>query len=170
MVEISFIQAGYVLLYRSNKLISRLIRFFQKSPYYHAGLVVELWGELFVAESDRHGLTVNRLIDSIKGDGITILQPKFEYDPIQINKFVIPILGKHKYDMMSLFFYQVIYLMTGKWIGRRDEHASKRLYCSEFVAYVFHCLYQKFDDWYKTNPRMIFENPNFNHFELENKY
>ena len=168
-VDINFIKPGYILLYQSEKLLSRIIRFFQKCPYYHAGIVVELWGEFFVAESNSHGLTVNRLEDSIKNCKILILKPKFEYDYIQINKFVIPILGKHKYDMMSLLFYQLIYLITGKWIGRKDEHASKRLYCSEFVAYVFHSLYDVFQEWYMTNPRMIFENPNFDHFDLINK-
>jgi hypothetical protein len=168
-VDLTFIKPGYVLLYRSEKLLSRLIRFFQKSPYHHAGLVIELWGEIFVAESDSHGLTVNRIKDSIKGYTNIVLQPKFEYDPIKINKFVVPILGKHKYDSMSLLFYQLVYLITGKWIGRKDEHASKRLYCSEFVAYVFYNLNNIFEDWYKTNPRMIFENPNFTHFKLVNK-
>lgn len=169
IVDLPFIQPGYVLMYRSEKLLSRLIRFFQKSPYHHTGLVIELWGELFVAESDSHGLTVNKLSDSIKGYKIVVLKPKFEFDPIVINKFVVPLLGKHKYDVMSLFVYQVIYLITGNWIGRKDTHASKRLYCSEFVAYVFHSLYGKFNDWYKTNPRMIFENTSFDHFELVNK-
>jgi hypothetical protein len=168
-VDITFIQPGYILLYRSEKLLSKIIRFLQKCPYHHSGIVIELWGELFVAESKTHGLSVNRLHDSIRRSKIMVLKPKFEYDPIQINKFVVPILGKHKYDIMSLLFYQFIYLITGKWIGRRDEHASKRLYCSEFVAYVFHSLFNVFHDWYKTNPRMIFENPNFDHFVLKNK-
>jgi len=167
--DISIIQAGFILLYKSNSFVSRMIRFFMKCPYHHAGLVVELWGELFVAESNMHGLTVNNLLDSIKKSKILVLKPKIEVDPIQINKFVIPILGKHKYDIMSLIVYQVIYLFTGKWIGRKDEHAKKRLYCSEFVAYVYFSLYGIFPEWYKTNPRMIFENSNFDHFLLQNK-
>jgi hypothetical protein len=168
-VDITFIKPGYILLYRSEKLLSKLIRFFQKCPYHHAGVVIELWGELFVAESNSHGLTVNRLADSIKVSTILILRPKFEFDSIAINKFVVPILGKHKYDMMSLIVYQLIYLLTRKWFGRKDVHASKRLYCSEFVAYVFFSLHGIFPDWYKTNPRMIFDNSNFDHFDLLNK-
>jgi len=168
-VDLTFIQPGNILLYRSEKLLSKLIRFFQKCPYHHAGIVVELWGELFVAESNSHGLTVNKLEDSIKGSQILILQPQFEIDYIQINKFVIPILGKHKYDIMSLLVFQLYYTLTGVWLGKHDEHASKRLYCSEFVAYVYHRLYDVFHEWWKTNPRMIFENSSFNHFELVNK-
>jgi hypothetical protein len=168
-VDITFIKPGFVLMYRSNKFISKAIRFFLKCPYHHVGLVIELWGELFVAESKRHGLEINRLEDSIRYSRILVLKPKFEYDSVQINKFVVPLLGKHKYDIMSLYFFQLVYLLTGKWIGKRDEHASKRLYCSEFVAYVFHNFYGRFHDWYKTNPRMIFENSNFDHFILTKK-
>lgn len=164
--DVSFIQPGDVLLYHSHNLISKVIRFFIKSPFSHASLVVELWGELFIAESTMKGLTVSPLRDSIKGSKILILKPKMEIDPIKINKFVIPLLGKHKYDLMSSLIFQFIFLITGKWIGLRGVQAKNRLYCSEFVAFVFFSLYNIFPDWYEINPRMIFENPNFDHFVL----
>lgn len=168
-VEKSFIQPGYILLYRSNRFISKAIRYFLKCPYHHVGLVIEVYDELFVAESKRQGLSINRLNDSIKGSKIMVLKPKFDYNPVEIGKFVVPLLGKHRYDIMSLYIFQLIYILTGKWLGKKDEHASKRLYCSEFVAYVFHSLYNIFHDWFKTHPKMIYQSPDFDHFILINK-
>jgi hypothetical protein len=38
-----------------------------------------------------------------------------------------------RYDFLGLW-YQIVYILTGKWKGNSFEKASERMYCTEAVA------------------------------------
>ena len=163
----SELRTGDILLYKSNHFLARAIRFFTNGKVNHAGIFVEIWGEMFVAESEKEGFIPNKLADSIKGREIWVMR---HGKPIDAKKFAIRItsmLGKHRYDFASLLFFQVWYSITGKWIGKKDEHASKRLYCSEAIAYIYNKETGEMPEWWKYNPKMIWNESGFYKEKLE---
>lgn len=161
------LKTGDILLYRSTHFLARAIRFFTKGKVNHASFCVKIWGEMFVAESEKEGFITNKLADSINGREIWVMR---YHKPIDAKKFALRItsmLGKHRYDFASLLFFQVWYAITGKWIGKRDEHASKRLYCSEAIAYIYNKEIGIMNEWWRYNPQMIYEETGFTVDKLE---
>lgn len=166
-MKITDLKTGDILLYRSKNILARAIRLFTRGKVNHASICVEIWGEMFVAESEKVGFVLNKLNDSIKGREIWVLRYK---NPIESNRFakrIVLMLGKHRYDFASLLFFQVWYTITGKWIGKKDEHASKRLYCSEAIAYIYSKETGEMTSWWTYNPKMIWDEPNFIREKLE---
>lgn len=172
-IKMKDLKTGYVLLYTSTHFLSRAIRFFTRSTVNHASICIEEWGEMFVAESDKQGFVPNRILSSIKGRQILVLKPMVPYDEKEMGKQITSMLGHHRYDFASLLFFQVIYNVTkwwngkGKWLGKQGEKASRRLYCSEAIAFIYNRLTGIMPEWWKYNPDMILRDPNFEHFELE---
>lgn len=133
----------------------------------HASIVVIIDGVPFVAESESKGFILNPLEDSVKGRKIFVKRFNGRTDEAAIIRMVLLMLGRHRYDYFSLLFFQVYYSLTGKWIGKRDEHASKRLYCSEAIAYIFNKLTGLMVKWWMYNPQMLYDQPGFDLYELE---
>lgn len=163
---------GSILLFSSKSFIARAIQFFQRNRYNHAGLLVKLFEEWYVAEAEARGLVLNKLADRLHGNKVLMLTPKFEGKPAEITKTVVPMVGKHRYDFFSLLFFQMIYTITGwfnrpVWIGRRGNAAGKRLYCSEVCALVYHVVYGMFSQWWKYNPAMLYNSNQFTHHKVE---
>lgn len=161
------LRTGDILLYRSSHFLARAIRFFTRGQVNHAAICLSIWNEMFVAESERPGFIPNKLADSIKGREVWVMRYN---KPINERSFALRIsamLGKHRYDFASLLFFQVWYAITGKWVGRRDSHASKRLYCSEAVAYIYNLETGEMPEWWRYNPQMLWNQPGFTKVKLE---
>jgi len=57
------LKSGDILHCYRNTLLSRIICKFTKSKYSHSALVIENWGELFVAGSQYNGTKLRKLKD-----------------------------------------------------------------------------------------------------------
>lgn len=166
------LQEGSILLFSSKSFIARAIQFFQRNRYNHAGLLVKLFEEWYVAEAEARGLVLNKLADRLHGNKVLMLVPRFATMPQEVTKTVVPMVGKHRYDFFSLLFFQMIYTITGwfnrpVWIGRRGNAAGKRLYCSEVCALVYYLVYGIFIEWWKYNPAMLYNSKQFTHHKVE---
>lgn len=128
------------LCYR-NSIMSRLIRFFTSSTYSHASILLDNENRTYVIEAQKKGIhimTYENWIDKYNYSYITftpttILRPESRK---QIHESIWMYVGVRNYDFASLLIHQPLYIITGKWIGRRDKRAQKRLTCSEFIALV----------------------------------
>lgn len=160
-MKIHDLKTGDILLYRSNHLLAKAIRFFTNGKVNHASICVIISDEIFVAESEKEGFVLNKLADSIKGRKILVMRYSASVAEKKLAMRVMSMIGKHRYDFASLLFFQAWYAITGNWIGRRDKHASKRLYCSEAIAYIYNEEVGIMNEWWKYNPQMIFEEPGF---------
>jgi len=166
-MKIEELRTGDILLYRSKGFLPKAIRFFTRGKFNHVSIAVEFWGEMFVAESESKGFVPNKVRESIKGSDVWVMR---YLQPINQRSFAMRItgmLGKHRYDFASLLLFQVWYALTGEWIGKKDKHASKRLYCSEAIAYIYANEVFEMTEWWKYNPQMIWDEPGFICAELE---
>lgn len=131
------IKSGDILFCTGKSLLSKLIMKFTKSNYSHAALAIEVWGEICIIDSQKDGTNLRLLKEWGKNY-------KYKYDIVRPFSFTtemksraIEKMGFTPYDFYSLVILQPLYLITKRWFGKRGEKAEKRMYCSEFVAYVF---------------------------------
>jgi hypothetical protein len=169
-MKINEIRTGDVLLYKSNSLLSKLIRFFS-GKYSHASIVFDSWYKCFVAEADKEGVVPNTIEDSIKGCEILVLRPKFEFDVKGLDQLVTSHLGKHRYNYFLLIIMQLIYQLSNKkiWLYLGETGAKlHRTVCGQFVAYVYNEYSggKYFTDWAMATPESLFESDLFEHFEI----
>jgi hypothetical protein len=164
---------GDIGLVKSNTFLSKGIRFFEnlyrknikKLPpiklYSHCFTVVDIWGELYVAEALIKGLAVRPLDEVFKDytnfSDTIILTPKKKYSAVEQDKIskeaVLSSLKITRYDFIGIV-NQAILTTTGKWIGPGDgSKAERRLYCAEAVATWANKVRPKtFDRPAQTNP------------------
>lgn len=76
-------------------------------------------------------------------------------------------LGK-RYDYISLLVYQVIYSITGVWVGNRTSNA---FYCSEYVAYILSHLTnsKELHKWWSISPAGLYHILNRNGFNMRTR-
>jgi len=67
------LKAGDVLSCTSSRWLSRMIQRFTKSRINHSALVIELWGELYVIDSQIDGTNPRKLVDWQKNITIHIV-------------------------------------------------------------------------------------------------
>jgi len=63
--------------------------------------------------------------------------------------------GDTPYDFKVLLWYQPIYQLAGKWKGKTGPDAEGKMYCSEFVAWVY-----GFPKWWELSPGELFNELN----------
>jgi len=160
-MRVDELKTGDILLYESNSFFSKSHTLFTKGKVNHVGICLEIWDEMFVAESEIKGFVPNKLMDSIKGNEIWVMRYIKPIDEKKFAQMITSMLGKHRYDFASLLFFQLWYSLTGNWIGKKDKNASKRLYCSEAIAYIYSKLVFEMLEWWKYNPKMIWDEENF---------
>lgn len=166
------LQTGDIVLFRTPfkwynpiSYLGAAIRFFTKYPYNHVGVVVSNWGKLFINEAIEKGVISIPVENRFKGEDVLILR-----DPIGIDEEVFArransFLGNTGYDFTSLLMFQLIFQVTKTWIGRTQEKAKKRMYCSEYVAYLY-----GINNWWRVSPDRINNGGTFNVvFEGNNK-
>ncbi len=149
--DIGLIKGKRFKLWEPMTWISSGIRYFMRKYnkrkgypaddiYTHAFTFIDIWGNPYVAEALREGITIQPFEKaySVKDHGrIKILSPADAYDKTEkelISKTAIAsALVPTRYDIMN-FFYQIILVLSGRWIGPKGKRAEKRLYCSEACA------------------------------------
>jgi hypothetical protein len=131
------LKAGDILSCTGKSLLSKAIKKISKSKYSHTALVVEIWGQLFIIDSQSRGTTIKTIKDWTK-------KYNYSYDisrpiefTLEMKNRAIEKCGDTPYDFIGLIIFQPIMILTGKWLGKRGKKADKKLYCSEFISYVF---------------------------------
>ena len=143
------IKVGDVILVKGGSWLARQIQNWmniyrlkkglpKRKLYNHAAVVVNLWGEKYIAEATEKGVTVipNALDYVLFKDTLVLtwIDPLNQKEQDLFSKTAIKYaLEPHRYDFLN-FFYQIKYILTGKWSGPIGKKAEKRLYCTEFAA------------------------------------
>ena len=144
-------KTGDIILVSGIGLLSRMIQFGmdiyrkrkglpKRKLYNHVAVVVELWGTLWIAEASEKGVRVFKYPDDyIRRQNVKVMQfkkPLTEQEQRKFSEVAIKYsLHPTRYDLVN-FWYQMIFILTGKWKGKVNEASRERLYCSEFAAVV----------------------------------
>lgn len=140
-------------------------------PYipHHAGTIVDMWGELHVAESVGKGYVVRPLLVAYSEteweNRVKLFTPAVPYskeEQEKISKQAVKLsLSGIPYDKWSLVF-QVIKIKFKRWMGVKGKKAEKKFYCSEAVATLANYIRPgTFENPAAANPVDIYINKNF---------
>jgi len=146
------LKPGDIVLLGTTRFVSKAIQFFMRIQRKkqglpapkgliasHAGTLVNLWDQLYIAEAQEKGIVVSPFVSEYKNkwDKIKILSPKKAYTVKEqelISKIAIEdSLQPHRYDFFGLW-HQAKMILTGKWTGPTGDKAERRYYCTEAVA------------------------------------
>lgn len=156
------LETGDIVLFRTKPSLNPLswvaagIRFFTRYRYNHVGIVVSNWDKLFINEAVEKGVLSIPLEGRLDGQEIKIIRGINSIDEKVFARKANSFLGKTGYDFSSLLLFQLWFQLTGKWVGKKGDRASRRLYCSEYAAYMY-----ELKDWWTYSPDMIGEEKNF---------
>ena len=141
--------------------LSWAIRFFTRSPWNHAGILVVIDSEVFVIEALAKGITKRNFKEwNIPSDKYyEILRPKERLSKLDEHRVAFEALSLVgiPYDYFNIILHQPILIIFGIWIGRKKQ-GNKKLVCSELVAYLYRDRIKK---WWKTTPKGIFVSGKF---------
>lgn len=150
---------NHTVLWNPISWIGALIRLFTRSPWNHAAMVVEIWGQKYVVESMTRGVTVRPVAVwassnwGRRSKTAMILRYIYKFDEKRMSMTAFSKVGHTKYWFLGTLFFQAIYNTTRIWIGPKSQQkAGKRMYCSQFVAWVYDKMFKNFSDWYKIVP------------------
>ena len=150
------LKKGDILHCTSNGWLGKAIQFFTRSRINHTALVLEVWNELYIIDSQRDGTNLRKAEDWIKEFNYKyiISRPKNQKDIYlnNISKRALSKSGITPYDFKSLFWYQPVYQITGNWKGKEGPDAEGKMYCSEYVAWVY-----ELKNWWKLSPQDVFD-------------
>lgn len=107
----------------------------------HAGMLVYLWGELYIAQAMEKGVEIKPFINEFKGkfNRVKVLSPKKPYSNAEQDKIsrvaIQSALDPTRYDFFGLW-YGLKYILSNKkkWDGPRGDKALSRMYCTEAIA------------------------------------
>lgn len=158
-MQLSEFKTGDIILFHTNLIwyspmswLSALIRFFTKCHYNHVGVVVLNWNVPFLNEAIETGVLPITLKDRLDGRKIRVIRPIKDVDERSFAMKANDKLGHTGYDFSGLLFYQLIYQLTGHWLGHTGNHADGRMYCGEYAAF---CHSEIFEKWWQTAPSDI---------------
>lgn len=152
-MELNDFKTGDIILFHTpikwyNPLtwVTPIIRFLTKNYYNHVGVVVSNWEVPFINEAIETGVITIPLKDRLNGKDIKVL--RHESGLIKSEKeFAVKAngkLGHTGYDFSGLLFYQLIFQLTGCWLGHTGKHAEDRMYCGEYVAWNYEHIFEKY--------------------------
>lgn len=154
MIDKSKIQTGDIIVTKNKHMLSCLIRKITGSKWSHAEVIARWENTIYESVGavgwGVRGIDLDRYL---KNREFIILRnkkwdkiPMTEKDETEILRIINSKKGV-KYDFWSLLYYQLIFQISKKWIGRTRRDAENRFYCSEFAAYV-----NKFLAWWSYSP------------------
>jgi hypothetical protein len=162
--QIIDIRSGDIILFRNEFVWSRpitwlcaAIRLFTGVEYNHGGVVVSSWGVLMLNEFLQYGgitRTLNKCLQR-KKVRILVLRPVKEINESVFCRRANTALG-NKYDYPSLILHQLLYRLTGIWIGRTKEQAEKAMVCTEYAAWCY-----RLDNWWLYSAKEFLSNQQF---------
>ena len=148
--------------WKPMRYISAAIRFFTKCKYNHSAIIIECWDKVMVAEAKSKGISITPYEDWAKDLKISIQRQKLVYSRKKLAQTAMSKQGYTGYDFSGTLFYQLIYQLTGHWLGAKDKkRAEKRMYCSEYVAWIWNEVINLYPDFYKIAPDDIHNDTNF---------
>lgn len=149
------LQTGDIALVQVNNfstwyraLLGKLIQWFDRTYYHHAVLYCD--GVFHEADTR----VVERPLSHYNGDRLYILEL---IDPLTDSEssYYVAIADHQldkKYDYWGTLFFQLIYRLTGIWIGKKGKGAERKPFCSEHVLTPIYHVRGYFQDKYKWSP------------------
>lgn len=176
--NLSDIITGDIVLVSSSGFLPKAIQWFQGNKYNHAGMLIWLWGELFVCESVAKGIVLTKWNDFYKKKNKYIFLRYIGYmgedRQRSLASFMLSKCGNVGYDFVNLLFYQPIKYFWEKifgkkiWIGTNQDKGKKRFMCGEWCAYCYNYLDELFkEDWHMLAPVDLYRSGYFEHHEIE---
>lgn len=139
---------------KPHRYLSAAIRLFTNSYWSHTGILIWVYGTLCVAEADPK-VKLTPFKEWAKDKIIKISEYRVPISIVEkrMGHIILSKQGFTNYDFLSLLFFQPIYQITGVWLGRTyNKNADTKLYCSEYVAWVYNQYCGMFTDFYKLSP------------------
>jgi len=133
------LETGDILHCYKDAFIANHIKAFTKSKYNHTATVLEIYGRLYVIDSQKDGTNIRPLTDWLKKYKYSFDVTKAHFNKRKKEEYSRKALSKAgvtKYDYVSLLLWQPIYIVTGKWHGKKEESAQKKMYCSEYIGWL----------------------------------
>lgn len=147
--------------YKPTRYLSVLIRFFTKSWSGHTAMIIDIWSEKMVVESD--GLNVRLLPYKEWAKDSLIIITRNELTEFQKRHLSIVAISKQGYtgyDFIGII-HQLIFQLSGQWIGRTGDNASKKMYCSEYIAWCYNEVLRIYPNWFKIAPSDLYNDNKF---------
>ena len=135
--------------YKPSSYLSTAIRIVANIEYNHVGVIILIWDMPFVIEAVGKGIVAVPYEKRVKGKSIKIVRP---YRTIEEKEYATEAVSylSTKYDIVGLLIHQLVYAITGKWIGAGKEREKKKLYCYEYVALLNS---EDCPEWHKVIPK-----------------
>ena len=148
MSNIDKVQFGDVIAVHSYTFLGKAIRFFmrkykpQYKTYNHNAVVIDIWGEKWIAEALAWGVRVHKFEDSdyANSNNWDILRHKQGFTDEQINKMskkCVNLAGiRYQYENLSMWVLKIWFKID--LFKKKDE---KAIYCSELAAIAINEAY-----------------------------
>lgn len=156
------LKTGDVLHCRGKKIISKMIRWATKSQINHTAMFIWIWDEPYIIDAQDNGVNVKPFknwVEEYQYEFIVQRKPR----PIAEKKIATKAMSKvglTAYDFEGLILKQPIELITGKWHKKPANHEQDKMYCSEFVSWVY-----GLEDSYRMSPKDFLEYCKENNWE-----
>lgn len=165
-LEANKLMHGDILHCYSSGFLGKAIQWFTKSRINHTAIVLKINNVTLIADSQANGTNLKTLENWKK---------KYSYNYMihrrkvmgaatraHITRKVFSRMGITGYDFASLLIWQPWYIISGRWKGKKKKEAEKRMYCSEFAAWVYDV-----PGWWEKSPQALMDHLNESyHFNL----
>ena len=138
------IKNGDVIMYEGKSMVPKLVSWFTRSPYSHAGIAV-WWNErLMVMEATMRGVMVMPLSRSIlrhkgKAEWFISKQEISDEDRLRMVIFAQEELGKSFARWKAVLFGLKILLNRN--LSKKDQlRMENKLFCSQYVAQIYNSI------------------------------
>jgi len=162
MMNIEEFKTGDVLHCRGKSLLSRIIRWATKSQINHTALFIWIWGEPYIIDAQDNGVNVKPFGEWVKEynyNFVAMRRPRVIAEKKIATKAMSKV-GLTAYDFEGLILKQPIELLTGKWNKKPSNKEQDKMYCSEFVSWVY-----GLDDSYRMSPKDFLDYCNENEWD-----
>lgn len=139
MTEYEALRTGDILHCTGKKLLSKLISKATKSTFSHTALYVEIWGQPYVIDAQKNGVNVKPWDEWLAKYDYKFIATRFtkKLDEKTLATKALSKVGLTGYDFEGLLLKQPFKLLTGKWRQKPEQKEEDKMYCSEYVAWVW---------------------------------
>jgi hypothetical protein len=142
-------------------VLSSIIRWATKSKYSHTAMVIEIWGKLFIIDSQKDGTNVRPLEEWLKDYKYQIIVARGKISKTRARELSMRAISKSGhtgYDFITLLFRAPWGILTGKWL--KDKRPSEKTTCSEFIMWTF-----EQPDFDRASPQAVYDFTEANNYE-----
>lgn len=155
------VQTGDIILFNRKRFLSKIIRWISKCPVSHSEILINIWDYPITLGATGAGVRGTDYSKIKKEKNIIILRYKKYIDGItyeQEKELATRACSKlgSKYDFGGLVYYQLVYQIFGRWIGRTRTEAEQSMYCTEYNAWC-----HQLDNWWTYSPEDFLNNKDF---------